>query len=291
MGRKTVLLYNATKPEATQATSELRDLVRRYGSFLGEAPAESSPLPAEFKSAELYVVLGGDGTLLSQARRCAGPRSAMLGVNMGRLGFLASFDLKTVRSNAQDLFGLVPLRTREYILLTVEVYGKGDKEPRFFTNALNDAVITAGPPYRLITLSISMDRQEGPTIRGDGLIVCSPVGSTAYNLSAGGPALDPTLDAFCITPIAPQSLSFRPVVVNGASEIEIGVVKPNSSENGHGTTLVLDGQIQAPLKAGDRIVIRKHDHGIRFVVNEKNEWWTRLMSRLQWATPPKLNDR
>jgi NAD+ kinase len=287
MARSTVLLVSPTKPEAGKVAAELRELVRTHGNLQGEAPADASDLPANLRGADLYVVLGGDGTLLAQARRCAAPASAMLGVNLGRLGFLAAFDPGTVRSRAKALFGDAPLKTREYNLLKVEVRGDTDKQPRFSSVALNDCVVTAGPPYRLITLTLSLDGRPGPTIRGDGIIVASPVGSTAYNLSAGGPVLDPSVDAFAITPIAPQSLSFRPVVVNGSSRIEVVAERVNSGE-GAGTTLVLDGQIQAPIRAGDRVTITRHTHGVRFVLNEGSDWWARLISRLQWASAPKL---
>ena len=288
MGRRTLLLVNSSKPQAAKAAAEVRELVKLHGTLVGEAPAESGVLPDQFKDADLYVVFGGDGTLLAQSRRCANPRSAMLGVNMGRLGFLTAFDLPAIRAHAHELFGDAPLRTHEYNLLKVEVFGRGDLDPRFSTVALNDAVIVAGPPYRLITLTLSLNGKLGPTIRGDGLIVASPVGSTAYNLSAGGPALDPTVDAFAITPIAPQSLSFRPVVVSGHARIEVVAEKVNAGAGGIGTTLSLDGQVQAPLKAGDRIVITRNDHGVRFVLNEDSDWWSRLISRLQWAASPRM---
>ncbi len=288
MPRRTLLLYNTSKPQAVKAAAEVRALVQHHGTLLGELPAESGLLPERFKDADLYVVFGGDGTLLGQVRRCASPSSAMLGVNMGKLGFLTAFDLPAIRANAHALFGDAPLPTEEYNLLKVEVFGRGDAEPRFSTVALNDAVIVAGPPYRLITLAIYLNGELGPTIRGDGLIISSPVGSTAYNLSAGGPALDPSVDAFAITPIAPQSLSFRPVVVNGNARIEVVAEKVNAGTAGLGSTLSLDGQVQAPLKAGDRIVITRNSHGVRFVLNAQSDWWSRLISRLQWASAPRM---
>ncbi len=289
MGRRVLLLVNPSKPTAAKAAAEVRELVKMHGTLVGEEHAESGLLPDTFRRADLYVVFGGDGTLLAQSRRCAGPNNAMLGVNMGKVGFLAAFDMPAIRAKAPDLFGDAALPINEYNLLKVEVFGKSESEARFSTVALNDAVIVAGPPYRLITLSISLNGRLGPTIRGDGLIVASPVGSTAYNLSAGGPAVDPSVDAFSLTPIAPQSLSFRPVVVSGSSRIEIVAEKVNADAGGMGTTLSLDGQVQAPLKAGDRIVITRNEHGVRFVLNDGSDWWGRLISRLQWAAGPKMS--
>jgi NAD+ kinase len=293
-GRSTLLLVNPDKPAAAQAAAEIRRVVAQHGTLLGEVPADATSLPAKLRSADLFVVLGGDGTLLAQARRCASPTGAMLGVNLGRLGFLAAWDVGTVLQQARVLFGETPLPIREYNLLSVSVLAADGRE-KFSSVALNDAVVTAGPPYRLIVLSLSVDGREGPMIRGDGIIIASPVGSTAYNLSAGGPVLDPTLDAFAITPIAAQSLSFRPVVVAGSSRIELTLEKGNradadsgASEAGHGTTLMLDGQIHCALREGDRIVVTKHDHGVRFVQNDRSDWWSRLIGRLHWAASPKL---
>jgi NAD+ kinase len=290
MPRRTLLLVNPDKPAASSAASEIRRIVKQHGTLLGEVPADSTPLSREHQGAELFVVMGGDGTLLSQARRCASPTSAMLGVNLGRLGFLAAFDVATVLTHGAQLFGEAPLAIHEYNLLSVRVEdSKG--AVRFASVALNDAVITAGPPYRLITLSLSVDGREGPTIRGDGLIVASPVGSTAYNLSAGGPVISPTVNAFTITPIAAQSLSFRPVVVDGNSSIRIVAKRTNAPTAGElgGTTLVLDGQIQTAIRPGDVITITKHEHGVRFVQNDESDWWQRLITRLHWAATPRMS--
>jgi len=178
-------------------------------------------------------------------------------------------------------------------MLGVEVFGAKEKKARFSGMAMNEALITAGPPYRLITLSLSIDGLAGPTISGDGVIISSPLGSTAYNLSAGGPILAPAVDGFAITPIAAHSLSVRPVVVPGSSRIEVKAVRVNEelefSNPRLGTTLVLDGQVQVPIGAGDRVVISRHEHSIRFVKNPTSDYWSRLIGKLNWAVAPKLN--
>jgi NAD+ kinase len=236
-------------------------------------------------------VFGGDGTLISQARRCALPNAAMLGVNMGRLGFLAEFDMPSLREQASTIFGGGSLAIAEFALAAVTVADAKGKV-RFEGMALNEAVITAGPPYRMITLAISIDGQPGPTISGDGVIVSSPLGSTAYNLSAGGPILAPSVDALAITPIAAHSLSVRPVVVAGSSRVQISAVKVNqvdgSDPSSHGTTLVLDGQVQTPIMTGDRIVIARHARKVRFVQNPASDYWSRLIGKLNWSVAPKL---
>jgi NAD+ kinase len=154
--------------------------------------------------------------------------------------------------------------------------------------ALNDAVVTAGPPYRMITICLRIDDQDGPAATGDGLIVSTAVGSTAYNVSAGGPILHPVVDAMVITPIAAHSLSFRPIVVPAGAEIELIAEDVNDDGRGGGTTLVLDGQNSARLSRGDRIVIRRHDVPVQFVRNPDSQYWATLINKMHWALPPRM---
>jgi len=282
MGRSVLLLVNQDKPDAMTAAEELRAFINRKGKVVAELDATNDPLP-KLPKADLIVVLGGDGTLLGQSRRCLDLGLPMLGVNMGKLGFLAEFDMASIRLQGESLFGDGPLALRKLGLIHAEVHEPETEWVRFSSEALNDAVVTAGPPYRLITLGLTIDGTPGPTINGDGLIVSTPTGSTAYNLSAGGPIVAPTVDAMTLTPIAAQSLSFRPIVVGGTSSIEITVQRINEG----GTTLVLDGQVQTPLKLGDRIVLTTHGKGVRFVRNPATDYWSRLINKLHWARPPR----
>jgi NAD+ kinase len=290
MPRSALLLVNPQKPAAATAAAEVRALIERFGRLIAELPADNAPLPPQAREAELIVVFGGDGTLLSQSRRCALPGAAMLGVNMGRLGFLAEFDMPALRDQAPGIFGDGRLAIAEFPLIAVQVVG-GNGQVRFEGMALNEAVVTAGPPYRMITLGLSIDGLSGPTMSGDGVIVSSPLGSTAYNLSAGGPILAPSVDGLAITPIAAHSLSVRPVVVGGASRIQLTAVKVNQSDGSpgaHGTTLVLDGQVQTPIMAGDRIQMARHPRTVRFVQNPASDYWSRLIGKLNWSVLPRL---
>jgi NAD+ kinase len=268
----------------------VRELIQKHGRLVAELAADNTPLPGAAREAELVVVFGGDGTLISQARRCALPGAAMLGVNLGRLGFLAEFDMAALREQAPAIFGEGQLAIAEFPLIAVRVTG-GRGEARFEGMALNEAVVTAGPPYRMITMAMSIDGQAGPTVSGDGFIVSTPLGSTAYNLSAGGPILAPLTDALAITPIAAHSLSVRPVVVPGNSRVELSAVRVNregGAPGSNGTTLVLDGQVQVPISDGDRISIVRADRTVRFVQNPRSDYWSRLIGKLNWSMAPKL---
>jgi NAD+ kinase len=136
--------------------------------------------------------------------------------------------------------------------------------------------------------------EKGPTVNGDGMIVSTPTGSTAYNVSAGGPIVSPDVDALVITPIAAHSLSFRPIVVGAASRIELIMNRVNSSgaDGGGcaGTTLVLDGQVVCPLAEGDRVVLGLDPRPVRFVRNPRGGYWTTLTEKMHWAAPPRLRN-
>jgi NAD+ kinase len=200
--------------------------------------------------------------------------------------------MPALREQAPGIFGSGDLVIQEFSLIQVQVFAPKGRSPRFEGMALNEAVITAGPPYRMINLAFSIDEHPGPTISGDGVIISSPLGSTAYNLSAGGPILAPSVDGFAITPIAAHSLSVRPVVVPGNSRIEIQALKVNNEtpeQPGSGTTLVLDGQVQAPVFPGDRIHLSRHSSSVRFVQNPRSDYWSRLIGKMNWSAAPKFS--
>lgn len=288
MGRSVLLVTNTSKPEAVAAAEEMRQIISRKGRVVGELDADVGPIPTNIPAADLIVVLGGDGTLLGQTRRCFALGLPMLGVNLGKIGFMAEFDLASIRLQGDSLFGDGPLAIRKLGLIHAEVRSSEDEWVRFSGPALNDCVITAGPPYRIVQLGLTIDGTQGPIMSGDGLIISTPTGSTAYNLSAGGPIVAPTVDGLAITPICAQSLSFRPIVVAGSSIIEITVSRVNQIDSGHGTTLVLDGQVQTPLSLGDRILVTTHGQSVRFVRNPATDYWFRLMGKMHWAKAPRL---
>ncbi len=314
MGRRVLLLFNKNKPEVLEAIDEVRALIRSAGTIVAELDASDQPPGPEVlgtgkDAPDLIVVLGGDGTLLSQSRRCVSLGLPMLGVNLGKLGFMAEFDVPALRDQAPSLFDGRPLRLQDRPMLHVSVFGpvspgiaRPAARPRFTGLALNDAVVTAGPPFRMISITMSIDGQEGPSVSGDGLIISTPIGSTAYNVSAGGAIVSPDVDAMAITPIAAHSLSFRPIVVSGSSTVELLLNHVNSDvrpdeggeapgrrvAGGGGTTLVLDGQALTRLERGDRVRLRKHDVPVRFVRNPKGSYWATLIQKMHWAAPPRM---
>lgn len=293
MGRSVLLLFNRGKPAVLNALPEVRELIGKSGRIVAELEADGHVVTAkQAAGADLVVVLGGDGTLMGQSRRCVALGLPMLGVNLGKLGFMAEFDLPALRAQADSLFGSGELQVQDRPMLRVTV---SPREPAAVSPAveeslaLNDAVITSGPPYRMIAVDVRIDGQPGPTVAGDGLIVSTPIGSTAYNVSAGGPIVAPDVSAMVLTPIAAHSLSFRPVVVSASSTIELTLLRANDAAPGAaGTSLVLDGQITSSLRTGQTATVCLHDQPVRFVRNPHGSYWSTLISKMRWAVPPNL---
>ncbi|TVS07312.1 MAG: NAD(+)/NADH kinase [Phycisphaerales bacterium] len=286
VGRSVLLVVNRRKPDAVGAADRVRELISAHGTLVGETDTEREDAAAA-EGAELVVVLGGDGTLLSQARRFADLGVPLLGVNLGKLGFMAEFDLEAFERSAPELLGGGALSVREHRRLTAEV--RRGRSVVYSGVGLNDAVVTAGPPFRLIELSLSIAGGPGAKVNGDGLVVSTPTGSTAYNLSAGGPIIEPGVDALAIAAIAAHTLAFRPIVVDGSTPIELRVLRANEA-NGEGTALVLDGRRVCGLRTGDVVRIGRDEAPVRFVTNPGRDYWATVMDKLHWAAAPRLRD-
>lgn len=286
--RRVLMLVNHRKPDGVAGAAIVRAAIEQHGRLVAEMDSTESCVKYAGQ-VDLIVVLGGDGTLLSQARRWAGIDVPIMGVNFGKLGFMAEFDVPAIVEGAAQLFGEGPLLTRELAFVGVDIRSGNSSGIRYRGLALNECVVTAGPPYRMIELGLSIDGLPGPTVVGDGLIVSTPTGSTAYNLSAGGPIIAPSVDAMVVTPIAAHSLAFRPIVVPGHGKIELAVLRANHDDFGRsGTTLVLDGQVHVPLEEGDVAAIGLAAEHVRFVRNPKVEFWHTLVEKLHWAKRPTI---
>lgn len=274
---RVLVLADRNRAEVAAVLQELEaDFTTWSSTVQYEDSTTDTTLPNDV---DLAVVVGGDGAMISQGRRLVGLGIPLVGINCGRLGFLAPFDVDSLRACAHEVFSAAP-PIRHHMLMEVLHESAGNTHTSI---AVNDAVITAGPPYRMIELALRIGGVEGPHMRGDGLIVASPTGSTAHNLSSGGPIIGPGVDALVVSPLAPQSLAFRPIVMDAEQGVELEVVRGNE-----GTTLVVDGQQLSPLAQGDRIVIRRHHQTIPLVTRADEPFWRILLDRMRWAVPPVL---
>jgi NAD+ kinase len=233
--------------------------------------------------ADVALVLGGDGTVLHTARRMGDRPTPVLGVNQGRLGFLAELTPGEVVDRLPDLAGR---RFTVENLMTLDVTLARPGEPERF-RALNDVVLRAAPPFHLVEIGLSIDGEAVITYRGDGLIVATPVGSTAHSLSAGGPILPPDAHMFVVTPICPHTLTQRPLVDSTHKLLELTPLGPERAIH-----LVVDGQVQRPIGAEDRVQIRRGTTPFPMVRLPGHSYYRTLRDKLGWGTnPPEVASR
>lgn len=230
---------------------------------------------------DLLMVLGGDGTLIAVVHNLAEHQVPILGVNLGKLGYLADFTLVDLEREGDFLFsGELPITRRAMMNVRLEnLDGRVREWP-----AVNDCVVVAGQPFRMIELIVEVDGDEVANVRGDGLIVATPSGSTAHNLAAGGPIVEPTGQAFILTPICPHALTYRPLVMDARRRILIRVVQANP-----GTTAAVDGRTCLPFQASDRITITRYAADFQLVRNPKRSEWHALRRKLRWGEGPNMH--
>jgi len=280
---RSLLVVSPDLPDAAAMLDRVRAVLRAHGEIVAELPADSTPVPAEFGFDRL-VAVGGDGTLIAQVRRIIERGVPLIGLNSGRLGFLAEFDVASLESQAVRIFGPTPL-VRHRMVMDVQVR-RADGSIVYSGIAVNDAVVSAGIPFRMIELRVDFGQDTGPDIAGDGVIVASPIGSTAYNVSAGGPIVHPDVEALIVTPICAHSLAFRPIVLPSHIEVTVHVERANE-----GTNLAIDGQIHIRLHRGDMIRVSRHEMMARLIGNPAVTYGRQLISKMRWAAPPNYRDR
>ncbi len=280
--KKTVLILgNMEKLGVADEINSLLPWLERLVTISAVLPA-CGTLPPDAASADLCVVFGGDGTLLSAARMLANTGVPLLGVNMGKLGFLAEFNVEHFREHLPDILAGEPAMS-ERMMLQVCIHCNRDRE-RFTSPAANDMVVAAGEPFRMIDLRVCRGGEQIARYSGDGLIVATPTGSTGYNMSAGGTIIEPTLRAVAITPIAPHSLSLRPIAVGVDQPITVHAERVNP-----GTAVIVDGQVRGGLRAGDVIDIRPGEMPLRIISHPGRTFFTTLSAKLQWGHNPHYN--
>lgn len=271
---RVAIIGSTDKPAAADALARLTSWLRgRAEVVFAEITRDAHPV--RHRAPQLVIVLGGDGTLIGLVQALGDAQVPILGVNLGKLGYLADFTLEELEREGDFLFaGNLPV-TRRIMLHAEHRTAAGET---FIGAAVNDAVIHAGPPYRMIEMSIESDGARVVSLRGDGLIVATPSGSTAHNLSAGGPILDPTIESFVVTTICPQGLSHRPLVLGSDRRITVGAIRSNP-----GTTVVLDGQTPRAFGEGDRLILSRHPVTFALVRNPRHSTWHALQRKLKWG--------
>ncbi|UZD54454.1 NAD kinase [Caldimonas aquatica] len=222
---------------------------------------------------DLAIVVGGDGTMLHIARELARYGVPLIGINQGRLGFITDIPVQDVRETLREMFA-GHYEEEHRTMLEGQVLRDG--HPIFDGFAMNDVVVSRGATAGMVELRVDVDEQFMANIRADGLIVASPTGSTAYALSANGPILHPAIKGWVLVPIAPHTLSNRPIVLPDSSQITIEIVA------GRDASANFDMQRLASLLHGDRICVRRSAHQVRFLHPRGWSYYATLRKKLHW---------
>lgn len=227
---------------------------------------------------DLVIVVGGDGSLLGAARALAKYNTPVLGVNRGRLGFLT--DINPDETMCDEIQKVLDGEYTSELRFLLDAEVKRDGNPIAMASALNDVVLHPGKATRMISFDLWIEGQYVYNQKSDGLIVATPTGSTAYSLSGGGPIMHPKLDALVLVPMFPHTLSSRPIVVDGKSEIKI-IIDPELTIY---PTISCDGQADIPCAPGDSITIRKKPHKLRLIHPKGHNFYEICRTKLGWSS-------
>ncbi|NOT00791.1 MAG: NAD(+)/NADH kinase [Phycisphaerales bacterium] len=275
--RRVFIVGNPEKRGVKTAMKSIQAVASQCGEVVGTALSFDGK-DAVDRGADFLIVLGGDGTLLAVCRSLGRNQVPIAGVNLGKLGYLAEFTAAELEAELPQLLCDGDAVSERMIL---EFAVRRDGAAVFSSLAVNDGVVHAGPPYRIIQLALAVDGMHLTTIGGDGLIVSTPVGSTAHNLSAGGPIMQGGVLGIVLTPLCAHSLSHRPLVVEHKATVEISVQKANE-----GTSLMVDGQVGCPLLKGDVITVGRFAANMKLVRNPRRPRWQGLVTKLHWGQSP-----
>jgi NAD+ kinase len=273
------ILGNVDQPHIHDEAHRLRSFIESNGGTVGVFDlAGEHDLSCE--SADIALVLGGDGAILRAARQMGYCQTPVLGVNLGRLGFLADLNPEEVRSTLPQVIKGDFRVTRH---LMFEALVEGSTEPRK-SLGLNEAVIRSGPPFHMIDLELSLDDEMVSRFLGDGLIISTPIGSTAHSLSAGGPIIGQDLHAFVVTPLCGHTLTNRPIVDSADRKYTIHIRRTT------GAWLVIDGQELMPLATNNRVTIRRAPVAFQLVKVPGKSYYQTLREKLHWGTTPSYRN-
>ncbi len=281
--KKIALFEHANKPEAVQCAELTIEKLVNHGAECFGSPEFISKIKPELKKyvkstsieefdkfADVMISFGGDGTMLHAARLMLKNDLPILGVNVGKLGFLAEFSIEKLD---EVIFNLVEGNYRVVDRAVLETDFNGE-----IIYALNDFVIEKRDSSRMITVRTYSNNHHIADYRADGLILTTPTGSTAYSLSAGGPILAPSTKVFCLTPICPHSMNLRPLVIPDTNDVSIMTYSPTGESN-----LVADGQIIRVLPNNHTVVFRRSEAVVKLIKPLKSSYYDLLREKLLWA--------
>lgn len=279
MGARIILIVNLHKENASSLMHSIKSTLESQGHRVFLCPFEGKPELSPQGAYDIAFTLGGDGTVL-YASRCMAPFSIpVFPINIGTLGFIAAVHPEQWEQVFhQWMDGLIPVSRR--LMLKVELWRGGVMQDTRY--CLNDAVVSASGIAKIIRLDVSTDTTDLGPFRADGLIIATPTGSTAYSVAAGGPILDPELEAFIINPICPFTLSNRPMVIPAHERIVVDVESGQRSN----VLLTVDGQEVIQLSEGDRLILQKAPFQAKIIASDRKVFYKVLRTKLNWSGGP-----
>ncbi len=290
--RRIGIFGNSAKPELPPAVETFRGICAAAGVDLVASTDLKSALPGEIPSVpneelaskvDVVIAFGGDGTMLRAARVLGLSGVPLLGVNLGSLGYLTDVPVEELVAAVHALIsGNYHLDRRSRVYCNVQRRG----QPEATISALNDLVVNMGPLPRAIDMELILDGDSLGPFLGDGVIVSTPTGSTAYNLSAGGPICHSAVPCLLVAPICPHSLGMRPLIIAKDTTIELIL-----HETGAGAVLTADGQKTNTLENGDRLVFREADHEVALVKFAHSTFYRVMRHKLNWGGPNRSGRR
>lgn len=274
--KDTIIVGNGSKPEIKQHAGTIKEILEQHSNLL--AMDLENEIDLKESNADLIVTLGGDGTVLKTSNRLGKHQIPILGINFGKLGFLTAIERHQAVQHLSDILQN-PLDVSTRLRLRGTLYR--EQQEIFSFSSLNDVVITRGGISRMVKIDLQIDGERIVFFEGDGLVITTPTGSTAHNLSAGGPILSPGTDAFGITPLAPHTLTMRPIVVPSENKIDIEVEQTPEE-----AVLTTDGQIHQQLQKGDQIQLCASEQPGKLVVPPSHSFFSTLNQKLHWGKTP-----
>lgn len=272
--KRIFLIGNAHKPRVAETFQKLSRWLSELGLLVG---SDLDCRPEQIKDArpDLVVALGGDGTILAVGQAMKHNQVPIVGVNMGKLGYLADFTAHELEQHIEQILNDHELVSRRMMLDVRLTRPDGTHD---IGVALNDCVIRVAEPFRTVGLTLEIDERPVTTIISDGLIISTPTGSTAHNMSCGGPIVQPDVEAIILTPLCPHSLTQRPIVVGPQTQVGIRVRK-----NDTGASLVLDGHYVSAIPGGSHLFVNRSSDTFQLVRNPGRKSWETLVQKLKWG--------
>ncbi len=274
------LLGAADRPRVLEEAERLRPIIEQHAEILCSDFTGCEDL--EPMEADVAIVIGGDGSILRAARQMGQRQVPVVAVNLGKLGFLANLTPSDLPAVLRD-FAADRLTVHEHLMFDCAVLRGGEVAAKQL--GLNEVAVHTGTPFALVNIDLYVDSDLVTTYSCDGLMIATPVGSTAHCLAAGGPILRKHLQAFVIVPLSPHTLTMRPVVDSADCVYEMVVPRPNE-----GTAAVVDGRVLCRLQPGDRVRVERASSRFKLVAAPGYSYYRTLREKLSWGGRLRLNN-